>query len=336
MKITHNNYEAYFLDWVEGRLDKPTQQELETFLLENPELKNELEAYEEVTLAPTKTIFENKNTLYRHEFEKTQITATNYSDFCIALYENILSEKKRKELLDYSTQSASLKSELTNFRKVYLEANENIKYSDKNLLYKTAAPKLAKKKQLYPIWLSVAAGLAIFVVVFYPRQKNITSISPSVAVRSKTNFPAKVEESKVSENIAQPKIQANNNAIFVKAIAQTPKLKTEPRENGIEVIKPLEVNISMTKPEPDLQTAIALREDYPATYYSEPTIPESDEDLIEVQKNTLLAIAESGINKLGKITGSNLELSHQTDENGKINNFSFKTGFVEFSRKRSR
>ncbi len=51
-KITRHNYEAFFLDYLEGNLSEELHTELKTFLAQNPDLALELEEFENVALEP--------------------------------------------------------------------------------------------------------------------------------------------------------------------------------------------------------------------------------------------------------------------------------------------
>ncbi len=50
MSINRNNYEAFFLDYFEGRLPEEGKEELMRFLELNPDLKKEFEGFEPVYL----------------------------------------------------------------------------------------------------------------------------------------------------------------------------------------------------------------------------------------------------------------------------------------------
>ena len=65
MKINQSNYEAYFLDYIEGNLDSHHERELNQFLDQNPHLKQELESFAPVTLTPEDVVYENKAALKR-------------------------------------------------------------------------------------------------------------------------------------------------------------------------------------------------------------------------------------------------------------------------------
>jgi hypothetical protein len=54
-KITRHNYESFFLDYLEGELSDELKKELEVFLAQNPDLAEELEEFESVSLKPEAT-----------------------------------------------------------------------------------------------------------------------------------------------------------------------------------------------------------------------------------------------------------------------------------------
>jgi hypothetical protein len=60
MKITRENYEPYFLDYLEGNLDENLVDDFMEFLQQNPDLKNELEMYESITIPDFTAEYEAK------------------------------------------------------------------------------------------------------------------------------------------------------------------------------------------------------------------------------------------------------------------------------------
>ena len=60
MNIHINNYEAFFIDYLEGTLSSELVQELNSFLRIHPELKVELEDFAFIPLYDNQIKFENK------------------------------------------------------------------------------------------------------------------------------------------------------------------------------------------------------------------------------------------------------------------------------------
>jgi len=52
MKINRENYELYFVDYLDGNLSDYEIRMLEDFLLINPDLRTELEGTEKISLSP--------------------------------------------------------------------------------------------------------------------------------------------------------------------------------------------------------------------------------------------------------------------------------------------
>lgn len=92
-----SNYEMWFIDWLDGKLNESQIKELRKFLEENPDLKEELEFLPFLELKPVESEFVAKGLLTR--------TADDYSEaqfeyMCIAYLENDLTADQSAELLE--------------------------------------------------------------------------------------------------------------------------------------------------------------------------------------------------------------------------------------------
>lgn len=67
MKITRENYEGFFLDYIEGNLAAERVSELLVFLAENPDLAAELDGLDTATTASNEVVFSFKNELKKPE-----------------------------------------------------------------------------------------------------------------------------------------------------------------------------------------------------------------------------------------------------------------------------
>jgi hypothetical protein len=61
--ISRNNYEVWFIDYLDGQLDCGQVDQLLDFLNENPDLRNELEAAAGIRLTITEDQMDNKDAL---------------------------------------------------------------------------------------------------------------------------------------------------------------------------------------------------------------------------------------------------------------------------------
>ena len=69
-KINRDNYQLFFVDYLDGQMDGDALQALSRFLIDNPDLKNELSLAGSIRLDPDPTEYPNKTDLYRKEEEK--------------------------------------------------------------------------------------------------------------------------------------------------------------------------------------------------------------------------------------------------------------------------
>lgn len=100
-KINLNNYEAYFLDFMEGSLSAEEKHDLFKFLEKHPELKDEFELdFGEMALFPEHIIFENKADLKIDEADLI-ITPNTLPDLMVASIEKQLADKHQQQLISY-------------------------------------------------------------------------------------------------------------------------------------------------------------------------------------------------------------------------------------------
>ena len=69
MKITRDNYELYFLDYIEGNLDDNLVDIFIEFLQENPDLKEELQLAGSINIKPESIVFKGKENLYKEKYD---------------------------------------------------------------------------------------------------------------------------------------------------------------------------------------------------------------------------------------------------------------------------
>ncbi len=134
MNINKNNYEAFFLDYYEGNLTPNEVAELLLFIEQHPEVKDEFESYENITLENIELQFENKADL------KKEITLKNKDSYFIKAVESDLT-KAEKDLLDkFLRQHPQLFSELELYKKTKLQADYNLVFENKDVLKQTYSP----------------------------------------------------------------------------------------------------------------------------------------------------------------------------------------------------
>ncbi len=76
MKINIQNYESYFLSYIDNELTSTEKKEVELFIQENPTYAHELNIMKQTVLAAEEIIFEDKVSLYRLEAMEAALPAT--------------------------------------------------------------------------------------------------------------------------------------------------------------------------------------------------------------------------------------------------------------------
>ena len=131
MDINKNNYEAFFLDYHEGNLTPQQVADLFLFIEKHPELKEEFENFESITLDDVSSIkFENKSSL------KKEITFDNREEYFIRSVENTLNTSETILLDNFLKQYPQFLAEFELFRKTKLSVDNSIVFENKNVLKK--------------------------------------------------------------------------------------------------------------------------------------------------------------------------------------------------------
>ena len=165
-RINRNNYESYLIDWMEGNLDARTGEELMLFLDNNPDIKEELEEFENIFLEPEPVTLPNKSTLKKNSIIPTgNIYEDNYETFFIARHEKDLSPKEQIDVEEFVLANPSLKRELELFDSLTVSPDESIVYDNKEELYH-------HKKVIPLFWLSSTAAILLVLIAIFGLLKN--------------------------------------------------------------------------------------------------------------------------------------------------------------------
>ncbi len=162
--ITIHNYESWFIDYIEGNLDADSMAALTLFLKDHPELKLELEEFDNLSLTPTSVQFQDKNQLRKDERALSNphmnLSTFTTNDF-IAYHEGDLSDIEKKQVLTFIEKNKAAKIEFDQLAEVYLQPTEVI-FKNKDILYK-------KGGVIIPLFVryAVAASILLMISLFY-------------------------------------------------------------------------------------------------------------------------------------------------------------------------
>jgi hypothetical protein len=190
------NYEAFYLDFLEGNLNEEETALFLAFMEAHPELRLEDESLVSVEVETSNLDTQFKNSLKQVSFANTPITLSNVEQFLIAETEGQLSSAKLAELESFILANPSLRQSQKLYAATHLKADTSIVYSDKAGL---------KRKKAIVLWpyvsLALAASLtAILFYVYYSGNQQLVNGPTNVLVQADTTEVLLKEESSKEEN----------------------------------------------------------------------------------------------------------------------------------------
>jgi len=336
--INRNNYEAFLLDYVEQNLSPEMVAELMLFLAQNPDLKAELEAFENTSFAHTPT------TTFEHKADLKQVAI---EELMIAELEGLNSPKESAELQQAINENAAYASIFANYQKTIL-VPEKIVYTDKNSLKH-------KDTKVVPIywWISSAAAVlfVVFTINFFTSvngsQSTIISSQSSVhSVQSTVNSSqssvpssqASVNSNRVLNNNTQstkhkthhslpiahhsPPITHQTSPITQPTPPKKEMIEIEPyKEKEYIIIEPTELLAEEKSKEEFLTVSEALKKEAQKRILNEEN--PSKENPTELVAANLVA----------NVFGKNAEVETKENEKGKVEEYALNIGGFSFSRK---
>ena len=132
MQIDRSNYEIWFIDWLDDNLNSLQVEQLNLFLHENPDLREELNDLTPVNLASSVISFRNKEHLKK---ATSDISPSQFEYLCVAYLENDLSDDQQTELKEIVDSYPDRKKTFDLIQKTILSP-ARICYKHKRLLLK--------------------------------------------------------------------------------------------------------------------------------------------------------------------------------------------------------
>ncbi|NWJ49345.1 MAG: hypothetical protein HXX14_00635 [Bacteroidetes bacterium] len=212
MKIDRDNYEIYFLDYLEGNLPAEETAELLIFVENNPDLKDLIEDNDLIKLEPDQSIsFLGKSALKKNDLlslkiseNKIIITLKNCEEYFIRFYENDLIDPEKIVLANFLKENPSFIKEFELFGNTFIKPDLEIVYPFKSKL-KRRTILLPNVKRILTIS-AIAASVLLFSTVYLQYISQPTSsttqqkIAQTVAGPNTTKKDTKSTISNVDDN----------------------------------------------------------------------------------------------------------------------------------------
>jgi hypothetical protein len=219
-RISIFNYEAFYLDFLEGNLNEADTLVLMNFLEENPELKVDMDESVPIFTEENVLLDDFSKLLLKTDDAETVITGENVDYFIIAQSEGLLDDVKTKELSAFIAGNTALENDRKLAGLVAFQPDNKIVYGDK--------AGLKKKTKVFVLWPYAAAIAAASLVLFF--WNNIDSTSNSVESRgSKMN----ASTGSAVKNKDNSSFTQSNNANTNENVAATQKNSSNQVSNGV-------------------------------------------------------------------------------------------------------
>ncbi len=350
MEINIKNYEAYFVDYLEGNLDEKLVDDFLEFLQQNPDLKEELSMFEPVTFQPDTIVFSKKEKLYREIYD----TEAEFNRAAVARLEGDLSEMEKTDFEIYLVKHPEKQKEAELFNKTKLVPDLSVIFRKKNKLYQKTTGKTVL------LWSVRIAAVLILTVVFYilsdragnhiSDQNKMAQVENQVPKNETVSEPEQIQQVPVTTTEKKDTVQnLKKEAIKTENKKEEPKTKPSKslRENSkgriesgdlVQKREPVEVPLTLTS----LMASLEI----PEQNISLATIPvQSLKTKIPVDDERLLADVvkeKTGIDNLSldKIKKAGLSLvagftkdnfSYQTNDEGQITEINYDSRLLAFT-----
>jgi len=346
-RISTFNYEAFYLDYLEGNLKEEDVALLFNFLKKHPELEVDLDEFP--VLLPENFIVDPMyiNSLKQVDIDSDAIHLNNCEAFVIANVEQQLSVEKQNELFLLAKKNARVNELILEYSNIKLVPNSTIVYPNKSELKKS------RRIVLWP-YIAAAASIVLFVLMYQGLTKNEPPFGEKLIAKNrstKQKLYKSITDSLPSINTEndQPILNELNDQISPSKEKTTEfssdnrknQLNKEEKNNFIEKDKepqPIEIANSNEGIE-DKKDGNSLQENVNQNMFFEPENDVAKIGVIAKSKdNSLIAYNEMKnpikpiTNRLSEFTNTEIDVRTSKATNEKRGGFYLKIGKLEVER----
>lgn len=345
MKINRNNYEPFFIDYLDGNLDEKEVDDFLEFIQDNPDLKTELELAKPVQIEPETKIFNGKEKLFKELYD----LEPEFNRAAVERLEGDLSENEKEAFDAYLLSHPEKQKDFAQFNKTKLQADKSIFFNKKHKLFHKS---FGKTVLLWSMRAAAILVLALSFYLFFERSSSEIVPQDNIARNDAGNIrktelpqedelPAKHEiQMKEKTSLKTPiSIEVTDENI---TIPNKENLKISNKDFDVEVLAvrrtPVETLPQMEKLTPsfDVQLPAVL---LATMYITIPEIPKynNDERLLAQRLIEKTGINKLSLNKMTKVglnlvsTFSKDNFSYETNDEGKVTEYNFDSRLLAFS-----
>jgi hypothetical protein len=338
--ININNYEIYFIDYIDGKLTPNEQEELLLFLNQNPILAKELINISELKLIPENIIYSGKRNLKRELLDKGD-GMSKAEMLIISDLEGDLSENEAQELKLLKSNDNDVATTAEIIIKTKLTPNPKEVFGEKSRLKRTAL--LGINYHTLNTFSRIAASIIVLIgltavlntLVFNPKSEalviNNNNINNDIKEPREIELPfngvAKDSSIRHTESIAGKYIKPTNDS---KVVVKEESIRTEVELSYISRREPKFATNTISVVTLNKSTLLGV--DQFLNSITPPNQHNSENLSTQSTKEFgLFELAQLGVKKISDMTGSSAKLEGERDEKGKLIRVNFETSLFAIS-----
>ncbi|HBS85372.1 MAG: hypothetical protein A2W91_16320 [Bacteroidetes bacterium GWF2_38_335] len=332
MDINRKNYELYFMDYLDGNLNELQIAVLMAFLVENPDLEQELNDLRNLDLEIPTVEFTGKQNLKKFDFT-AEISSSNFNDFAVAYHENDLNQIQKQKTELFLKKNPQYNKDFELFAAVRLKPDFSIVYKDKSKLKQRKTVLFDFRKPAVYLSVAVAAAVLIFMITsvipaFINNETNTAkSISgaheitlPEIIIKNNGNAVPQVKEQfaeKTNNNIFRvnkKKVYIDNNPVNDSSDLIVPHFAEEKiKKDTFRIVLPENNNIAEEKIIPEIVKNDSVTD-----------LRNENKDLIAENKTgrskkfSLWKTIETGVNTVSGLAGGKKVIDNEYNEDGSV------------------
>jgi len=211
MSINRNNYEEFFLLYIDNELSDAERNAVEAFVAANPDLGEELNMLKQTKLIPDHHLgFDRKQLLLKPTFENI-INTANCEEYFLLYADDELNAYEKRVVEEFAAGNPLYQKELERLQRARLTADENVRFGNKEILYRRAAI----SRRTLVLWLGIpaaAAVLILFLITFITRLNHSAGTpAPELAGNKKVKVAPAHDDQKLKPTVTPQAVDTLNS-----------------------------------------------------------------------------------------------------------------------------
>ena len=183
MNINRNNYEEYFILYLDNELGSDDRRQVELFVQENADLKGEFDLLSQTRLAPDDAVVFDEKQQLLNIASAASINDSNFEEWLVLYIDNELTGQQKISVEEFLVNHPAAKTELGILQKTKLHSEEAVIFPNKETLYrreeKVPVIAFSWRKMAVAASLLLAISTAAFLVFTGKNSNEGKSISES-------------------------------------------------------------------------------------------------------------------------------------------------------------